>query len=99
MDKYIDEVVIRRELAINFALNNPKYDAYEGVPGWARRTLAEHSGDRRKFVYSLEAGAVARAFPGRQRRHLFALQILIYSIKLHPMTWRAVSDLALDNAV
>jgi hypothetical protein len=43
VDKYIDELVIRRELAINFALNNPKYDQYEGVPVWARRTLAEHS--------------------------------------------------------
>ena len=54
VDVFLDELVVRRELAINFALNNPNYDAYEGVPDWARRTLADHSTDPRSFVYTLE---------------------------------------------
>ena len=54
VDVFLDELVVRRELAINFALNNPNYDAYEGVPDWARRTLADHAADPRLFVYTLE---------------------------------------------
>ena len=54
MDVFLDELVVRRELAINFCLNNPAYDAYEGVPEWARRTLATHATDHRSFVYTLE---------------------------------------------
>ena len=54
VDKYLDELVIRRELAVNFVLHEPRYDRYEGVPQWARRSLAEHAGDARKHVYTLE---------------------------------------------
>ena len=54
VDVFLDELVVRRELAINFCLNNPNYDAYEGVPDWARRTLADHATDPRSFVYTLE---------------------------------------------
>ena len=46
--------MIRRELAVNFVLHEPRYDRYEGVPQWARRSLAEHAGDARKHVYTLE---------------------------------------------
>ena len=54
VDVFLDELVVRRELAINYCLNNPNYDAYEGVPDWARRTLADHAADPRLFVYTLE---------------------------------------------
>ena len=54
VDKYLDELVIRRELAVTFVLHEPRYDRYEGVPQWARRSLAEHAGDARKHVYTLE---------------------------------------------
>ena len=54
VDVFLDELVVRRELAINYCLNNPNYDAYEGVPDWARRTLADHATDPRLFVYTLE---------------------------------------------
>ena len=54
VDVFLDELVVRRELAINYCLNNPAYDAYEGVPEWARRTLATHATDHRSFVYTLE---------------------------------------------
>jgi deoxyribodipyrimidine photo-lyase len=54
VDVFLDELVVRRELAINYCLNNSNYDAYEGVPDWARRTLADHAADPRLFVYTLE---------------------------------------------
>ena len=54
VDVFLDELVIRRELAINFVLNNPKYDSYDGLPRWARITLADHAGDARRWSYTRE---------------------------------------------
>lgn len=51
---FIEQVLIRRELALNFVYYNPDYDRFEGaVPGWARRSLDEHRKDTRPYLYSL----------------------------------------------
>lgn len=51
--KYIEELVVRRELAINFVYHEKQYDQYECVPDWAKKTLEEHASDERKYVYSI----------------------------------------------
>lgn len=52
---YLEELIVRRELAINFVTYNRSYDSLEGCPDWARKTLNEASGDQRPFIYSAEA--------------------------------------------
>ncbi len=37
-DAFLEEFVVRRELAINFVHYNLHYDAYSGLPSWARDT-------------------------------------------------------------
>jgi deoxyribodipyrimidine photo-lyase len=54
IDSYIEEVIVRRELAINFCNFNPNYDSYECIPAWAKKTLNEHRHDQRTHLYSLE---------------------------------------------
>lgn len=54
VDAYIEEMVVRRELAENFCFYNAKYDSLEAAPQWARATLAEHSGDRRDYIYNYD---------------------------------------------
>ena len=54
VDGYLEELIIRRELPMNFVFYEPDYDAYVCVPEWARRTLAEHAGDERHYVYTRE---------------------------------------------
>jgi deoxyribodipyrimidine photo-lyase len=54
VDVFLDELIVRRELAINFALRNDKYDAYEGLPRWARDTLRAHADDARQWTYTKE---------------------------------------------
>ncbi len=59
IDAYLEELIVRRELAINYVARNPDYDRLTGCPDWALKTLAKHSGDRRPVLYSatqLEAG-------------------------------------------
>lgn len=52
-EAFLEELVIRRELSMNFIHYNLKYDSFAGLPDWAIRTLVEHEGDPREYVYSL----------------------------------------------
>ena len=51
-ESFLEQLIVRRELAVNFVRFNPDYDSLDGAPAWARRTLAEHSRDRRETIYS-----------------------------------------------
>ena len=51
---FIEELVIRRELSMNFVFYNDAYDSYLCLPDWAKATLDKHRGDERLYQYSLE---------------------------------------------
>jgi deoxyribodipyrimidine photo-lyase len=51
-DAFLEQLIVRRELAANFVHYTPSYDEYECIPDWARKTLAEHRKDKREYVYS-----------------------------------------------
>jgi deoxyribodipyrimidine photo-lyase len=51
-DPFLEQLIIRRELSLNFVHFNPHYDRYEGLPAWAKLTLAEHADDPREYVYT-----------------------------------------------
>ncbi|MDZ7793126.1 MAG: deoxyribodipyrimidine photo-lyase [Spirochaetia bacterium] len=50
---FLEELIVRRELAMNFVFYNQDYDNYNCLPNWAQTTLAEHEVDRRDYLYSL----------------------------------------------
>ncbi|XP_041119981.1 CPD photolyase isoform X3 [Polyodon spathula] len=59
VNSFIEEAVVRRELADNFCYYNKNYDCVEGASDWARKTLQDHAQDERSHLYSraqLEAG-------------------------------------------
>ncbi len=49
---FFEELFVRRELSMNFVNYNPLYDSFECLPAWCRKTLAEHSLDRREYLYT-----------------------------------------------
>jgi deoxyribodipyrimidine photo-lyase len=51
---YLEELVVRRELALNFVHYNERYDSWDGLPGWAQKTLLAHANDSREYEYSAE---------------------------------------------
>src|SRR5215210_7615042 len=51
---YLEELIVRRELAMNHVFYDERYDAYETVPAWARRTLDSRRGDPRPYLYARE---------------------------------------------
>jgi deoxyribodipyrimidine photo-lyase len=54
IESYIEEVIVRRELSMNFCNFTPNYDSYDCIPTWAKKTLDEHRHDKRLRLYSLE---------------------------------------------
>jgi deoxyribodipyrimidine photo-lyase len=50
-EAYLEQMIVRRELAINFVRFNPDYDNFESGTPWAHKSLAEHATDPRK-IYS-----------------------------------------------
>ena len=54
-EAFLEELLVRRELAFNFVYYNQMYDRYECLPDWARASLAKHAADERVPSYSLEA--------------------------------------------
>ncbi|MGC9319622.1 MAG: deoxyribodipyrimidine photo-lyase [Armatimonadota bacterium] len=58
-EAYLEELIVRRELCINFCHYNDRYDSTEALPEWALQTLAEHAGDERPYIY--DAAALERA--------------------------------------
>ncbi len=53
-DSFLEQLIVRRELSFNFVRFNPRYDQYDGLPDWARRTLNAHRKDKRTHVYTRE---------------------------------------------
>jgi len=51
-DAFLEELIVRRELADNYCYYNADYDIFKGFPDWAKKTLNEHRKDKREYVYS-----------------------------------------------
>jgi deoxyribodipyrimidine photo-lyase len=52
-DSYFNELIVWRELAINFVRYTQKYDSPECAESWAKTTIAEHARDEREHLYTL----------------------------------------------
>jgi deoxyribodipyrimidine photo-lyase len=51
-EAFLDQLITWRELGYNAARFLPSFDKYESLPEWARESLAKHSSDPRKYIYS-----------------------------------------------
>lgn len=53
-ETFLEELIVRRELSINFVHYNQAYDSFDCLPDWAKKTLAEHRADKREPIYTRE---------------------------------------------
>jgi deoxyribodipyrimidine photo-lyase len=53
-DEFLEELIVRRELAFNFACFAENQESLECLPDWARKTVAKHAQDKRDPVYTRE---------------------------------------------
>lgn len=54
VSSYLEELIVRRELADNFCFYNKNYDNFDGFHNWSKTTLNKHRNDNREFIYTLE---------------------------------------------
>jgi len=50
--EYMEELIVRRELAFNFARYGPEPNTLAALPDWAQKTLRKHARDRREHIYT-----------------------------------------------
>ncbi|GER27994.1 CPD photolyase family protein [Striga asiatica] len=69
VDVFLEELVVRRELADNFCFYQPHYDSLQGAWEWARKTLMDHAADKREHLYTREQ--LEKAQTADQKSRLF----------------------------
>lgn len=57
---FLEELIVRRELADNFTHYNDHYDSVDGFPAWALATLRDHRDDPRDYLYDDDTWEQAR---------------------------------------
>lgn len=57
---YLEELIVRRELADNFCFYNSNYDSFAGYPQWAQKSLNSRRLDVRQYVYSKKEFELAK---------------------------------------
>ncbi len=53
-DEFLEELIVRRELAFNFARFTEFPETLDVLPDWCKKTLAVHAEDEREVVYTYE---------------------------------------------
>ncbi|MFO8077362.1 MAG: deoxyribodipyrimidine photo-lyase [Thermoplasmatota archaeon] len=51
-ESFLEELIVRRELSMNFVHYNDRYDQLSCLPDWAFDSLQKHEQDKREYVYS-----------------------------------------------
>lgn len=53
-EAFLEELVVRKELADNFCLYNKQFKTLNGIPNWAKNSLEYHKEDFRPYIYTLK---------------------------------------------
>ena len=97
-EKWLDELLIWRELAYTFCFHRPDHASTDALPTWARETLQAHEGDARVLTdwETLARGRTGDAFWNAMQRSLLAHGELHNNVR---MTWgKAVPGWTRDAA-
>jgi photolyase PhrII len=84
--KWLDELLVWRELAYTFCHHRADHDTLDAIPAWARETLRQHEGDRRTLLdwEHLARGRTPDAFWNAMQHSLLAHGEIHNNVR---MTW------------
>jgi deoxyribodipyrimidine photo-lyase len=105
-EPFMEELIVRRELADNFCYHTPDYDRVTAFPGWAIKTLEEHRSDTRPYL--ADRDELERAVGPdllwngcqrqlRERGKLHGYLRMYWAKKI--LEWSAAPEEALANAI
>ncbi|KQC13411.1 MAG: hypothetical protein APR63_08775 [Desulfuromonas sp. SDB] len=103
---WVDELLTRRELAENYCFYQEKFDQYQGLPSWSRKTLEEHKVDKRAYIYSvdqLENGETHDQLWNASQRHVAMAGTMPGYLRMYwakkILEWTAEPSQAIDIAI
>jgi deoxyribodipyrimidine photo-lyase len=103
---FLEQVIVRRELAVNFVRYNHAYDRLEGCEGWARQTLRRHQPDARPHLYApeqFEAAATHDPLWNAAQRQMMTAGWMHGYVRMYwakkLLEWSATPEQAFDTAV
>lgn len=103
---FLEQLIVRRELAVNFVTFNGQYDRLAGCERWARQTLAAHRRDRRPYLYTearLDAGDTHDPLWNAAQRQMVTTGWMHGYVRMYwakkILEWTASADEAFDIAV
>lgn len=59
-EAFLEELIVRKELADNFCLYNKQFKSLKGIPSWAKNSLESHREDFRPYIYTMEELELAK---------------------------------------
>lgn len=105
-EAFLEELIIRRELAFNFCERCERYDSFDGLPAWARQTLAEHEADARPYAYTrrqLEEAKTDDLFWNAAQREMLVTGYMHNMMRMYwgkkILEWKQSPREAFDDAV
>jgi len=103
---FLEELIVRRELAINYVSRNPNYDRLDGCPTWGRTTLNERANDPRPHLYTeaqLESAETAEPLWNAAQTEMVTTGRMHGYLRMYwakkILEWTASPDEAFDVAV
>jgi deoxyribodipyrimidine photo-lyase len=104
-EQFLEQLVVRRELADNFCLHAPDYDQTSCFPDWAQNTLDKHVDDER-HVYSdaeLEQARTGDALWNAAQQELTGLGTMHNYLRMYwakkLLEWSETPQQAMDRAI
>ena len=73
LESFLNEIVVWRELSLNFCLRRPDYMKLRAAPEWAQKSMAAHKDDEREVIYpakQLEEGTTGSELWNASQREL-----------------------------
>jgi deoxyribodipyrimidine photo-lyase len=103
---FLEQLIVRRELAINFVRWNDRYDSLDGCEGWARQTLRRHQPDPRPHLYTsgqFEAAATHDPLWNAAQRQMVTSGWMHGYVRMYwakkILEWSATPEQAFETAV
>lgn len=106
-DAFLEELVVRRELADNFRhFTPPEANLFDALPDWARKTLADHADDPRPYLYDRQTFEQARSHSAlwnaaerqlTRHGHMHGYMRMYWAKKI--LEWSATPREALETAL
>lgn len=103
---FLEELIVRKELADNFCLYNPEFKTLNAIHPWAAVTLNSHRHDIRTYVYSKEEFEYAKTHDELwntiqdkllKRGHIHGYLRMYWAKKI--LEWSTTPEEALETAI